>query len=84
MNVFSEILTRFVIPDTIVFDNRTQFTAKEFRDFSKEFTISHAITAPFHPRFLNVKGRIENYNIKGVLSHLRTIKVNSSVIQLVE
>ena len=31
-------------------DNKMQFTAKEFEDFCKEFSISHVTAASFHPR----------------------------------
>ena len=53
-----EIFTRFGVPDTIVSDNGTQFTAREFGDFCKEFSISYVTTAPFHPRS---NGRAERF-----------------------
>ena len=45
-----EIFARFGIPDTIVSDNGTQFTSKEFENFCKMFSITHMTTAPYHPR----------------------------------
>ena len=46
-----ELFIRFGIPDTIVSDNRTQFTASVFKDFCKAFLIVHITTAPHHPQF---------------------------------
>ena len=34
--------------DTVVLDNRAQFIAKEFKDFSKAFSIVHITTASYH------------------------------------
>ena len=39
---------KFDILDTIVSNNGTQFTAKEFKDFCKAFSIVHITTAPYH------------------------------------
>ena len=50
INFLYEIFTRFGIPDIIVSDNGTQFMAKEFGDFCKEFSVSYVTTALFHPR----------------------------------
>ena len=43
-----ELFARFCIPDTIVLNNGKQFTAKEFKDFCKAFSIVHITTVPYH------------------------------------
>lgn len=45
-----ELFARYDIPDTIVSDNGTQFTGKEFEDFCKMFFIEHITTLPYHSR----------------------------------
>ncbi|XP_060118361.1 uncharacterized protein K02A2.6-like, partial [Heteronotia binoei] len=37
------------IPDTLVTDNGTSFTSREFREFIGRYLISHIRSAPFHP-----------------------------------
>nr|XP_050052013.2 uncharacterized protein K02A2.6-like [Dermacentor andersoni] len=43
------IFARFGVPRTIVSDNGTQFTSKEFATFTAE-NIAHLCAAPFHPQ----------------------------------
>ena len=50
INFLHEIFASFDIPDSIVSNNGMHFTAKEFGDFCKEFSISYVTTAAFHPR----------------------------------
>ena len=38
------------IPDTLVSDNGSQFTSKEFTEFSKEWEFKHVTSSPYHPR----------------------------------
>ena len=45
-----ELFTRFDIPDTIVSNNGTQFTAKELKDFCKAFSIVPITTTLYHTR----------------------------------
>ena len=42
--------SRFGVPKTIVSDNGTQSTSKEFKEFCKALSIEHLTTAIYHPR----------------------------------
>ena len=44
------LFSRFGVPKTIVSDNGTQFTSKEFEEFCKALSIKHLTTAIYHPR----------------------------------
>ena len=44
------LFSRFGVPKTIVSDNGTQFTSKEFQEFCKALSIEHLTTAIYHPR----------------------------------
>ena len=48
--VLQELFARFGLPETIVSDNNTPFTSKEFENFRKLFSINHLKSAPYHPR----------------------------------
>lgn len=50
INCLREIFSRFGVPRTIVSDNGTQFTSREFATFVEQNNISHVRTAPFHPQ----------------------------------
>ncbi|XP_060114074.1 uncharacterized protein K02A2.6-like [Heteronotia binoei] len=43
------VLSTHGIPDTIVSDNGTAFTSREFREFLQRYLIHHIRSAPFHP-----------------------------------
>lgn len=45
-----ELFARFGVPDTIVSDNGTQFTSKDFADFCQNFQVEHVRIPPYHPR----------------------------------
>ena len=45
-----ELLARFGLPETIVSDNGTPFTSKEFENFCKLLSINHLKSTPYHPR----------------------------------
>ena len=41
---------RYGIPDEIISDNGSQFTAEEFRVFAQAYGFKHTRTAPHHPQ----------------------------------
>ncbi|XP_060118325.1 LOW QUALITY PROTEIN: uncharacterized protein K02A2.6-like [Heteronotia binoei] len=43
------VLSTHGIPDTIVSDNGTAFTSREFQEFLQRYLIRHIRSAPFHP-----------------------------------
>ncbi|XP_060110918.1 uncharacterized protein K02A2.6-like, partial [Heteronotia binoei] len=43
------VLCTHGIPDTLVTDNGTAFTSREFREFTERYLIRHIRSAPFHP-----------------------------------
>lgn len=45
-----EIPACLIVSDTIVSGNETQFTAKEFKYFSKMHQMEHVTTPPYNPR----------------------------------
>ena len=44
------LFSHFGVPETIVSENGTQFTSKEFEQFCKALSIEHLTTAIYHPR----------------------------------
>ncbi|XP_060091240.1 uncharacterized protein K02A2.6-like [Heteronotia binoei] len=44
-----KVLSTHGIPDTIVSDNGTAFTSREFQEFLQRYLIRHIWSAPFHP-----------------------------------
>ena len=50
IKVLQELFARFGLPETIVHDNGTPFTSKEFENFCKLLSINHLKSASYHPR----------------------------------
>ena len=48
--MLQELFARFGLPETIVSDNGTPLTSKEFENFSELLSINHQKLAPYHPR----------------------------------
>ncbi|PIO65753.1 integrase core domain protein [Teladorsagia circumcincta] len=47
---FSRIFSQFGYPETLVTDNGTQFSSKEFSEFCTRNGIKHRFSPPFHPQ----------------------------------
>ena len=50
LRMLQELLARFGLQETIVSDNSTPFTSKEFEHFCKLLSINHLKLASYHPR----------------------------------
>ena len=50
IKVLQELFARFGLPETIVSDNSTSFTSKEFENFCKLLSINHLKSTPYDPR----------------------------------
>ena len=50
VNVLNELSSRFGTPKTLVSNNRTLFTSREFKDFCTSLSIDHITTSVYHPR----------------------------------
>ena len=50
IKVLQELTARIWLPETIVSDNGTSFTSKEFENFCKLLSMNHLKSAPYHPR----------------------------------
>ena len=49
VQLLRQLFSRFGIPDSIVSDNGTTFTAQEFQEFCRSNGIKHIRVAPYHP-----------------------------------
>ena len=56
--MLQEQFARFELPETIVSDNDTPFTSREFENFCKLLLINHLNLAPYHPR---LNGLVERF-----------------------
>ena len=80
-----ELFERFGYPETIVTDNATLFTSKDFRIFWEVFAIKHITTPPFHPRsngfaerFVNtLKRALKKYG--GRLGRNKNLRIPSTI-----
>ena len=74
-----KLITQFGIPDTLVFDNGSQFTATEFQEFCRLHGIRHTTVAPYHP---SSNGLVEEakgwYNDRQTLSHFVPVQNHPS------
>ena len=50
VNRLHELFARYGVVDTIVNDNGTQFTSKEFEHFCATFQVEYIRIPPYHPR----------------------------------
>lgn len=58
ITILQDLFFRFGIPDTIVSDNRSQFTSADFKEFCKCQMTEHMSTSPYHPRS---NGQVERF-----------------------
>ena len=70
INFIKSIIYRFGVPNSIITDNRTNFTAEEFQSFCKEQDISLNYASVAHPQS---NGQVEKANglvTNGIKKHL--------------
>ena len=60
VNMLHELFARYSVVDTIVSDNGTQFTSKEFEHFCATFQVEHIRIPPYHPRSNGQAERFED------------------------
>jgi transposase InsO family protein len=48
VNTLEKLCARYGIPQTIVSDNGSQFTSREFKRFTDEWIIEHQLSSPYH------------------------------------
>ena len=58
IEVLQELFARFGLPETIVSDNGTSFTSKEWENFGRLLSINHLKSAPYH---LRSNGLVERF-----------------------
>jgi len=56
--ILRKLCAQHVFPETIVSDNRTQFTSHKFKEFCKANVIIHILSLPYHPQS---NGRAERF-----------------------
>lgn len=70
IRILREIFARFGIPKYIVSDNGRQFTSHEFQEFARKNSVTHKLTAPYHPA---TNGLAERY-VQTLKKSLRAMK----------
>ncbi|PIO74710.1 integrase core domain protein [Teladorsagia circumcincta] len=77
---FSRIFSQFGYPETLVTDNGTQFSSKEFNDFCTRNGIKHRFSPPFHPQS---NGQAERFvdTFKRTLQKLRGERTTQEALQ---
>ena len=60
-NVLNEFFSRFSTPQTLVNDNGTQFTGREFKDFCTSLSIDHITASVYHSRSNGQAGEIHGH-----------------------
>ena len=58
VNVLNELFSCFGVPNSLVNDNRTQFTSRISKNFCTSLSIDHIRTAVYHPRS---NGQVERF-----------------------
>nr|XP_050041632.1 uncharacterized protein K02A2.6-like [Dermacentor andersoni] len=76
-----DIFSRFGVPRTIVSDNGTQFTSREFATFVENNKMSHVRTAPFHPQSNGAAERAVR-TVKDGLRKLKEGKLEHKLMRL--
>ena len=78
--MLQELFARFKLPETIVSDNGTPFTSKEFENFCKLLSINHLKWAPYHPRSNGLVERFINV-FKRAIKKANGIKAENEELQ---
>jgi transposase InsO family protein len=66
----NEIMHRFAIPNNIITDNRTQFTAREFKDFCVDSDIKTNYALVSHPQSNGQVERLNGMILQGLKSRV--------------
>ena len=58
VTVLRKLYAQHGVPETLVSDNRTQFTSREFKEFCNANAVNHILSPPYHPQS---NGRAERF-----------------------
>ena len=75
-----DVFSRFGVPNTVVNDNGTMFTGKEFKDYCYSLATEHITTLAYNPR---LNGQTERFvdTFKRALRKNRGIETKEKIIQ---